>query len=134
MVIMNILERYNEELEADVLIDAFTVHDVQLKLPGIKHKWVGRLMRHKLEILQLKKQRDKDRDTIVKKLREEADVRLSQTALNAVVNKHEDIETMNNKIAELQIAIEYLEKVERILSSMTFDIRNLTEIMKLETQ
>jgi wobble nucleotide-excising tRNase len=131
---MSILERYDEELKADVSIDAFTVHDVQLKLPAIKHKWVGRLMRHKLEISQLKKQRGKDKDEVMKRLREEADVRLSQTALNAVVDKHQDIEKMSNKINELQIVIEYLEKVEKILSSMTFDIRNLTEIMKLETQ
>ena len=131
---MNMLDRYEEELKADVSMDAFTIHDVQLKLPAIKHKWVGRLMRHKLEICQLKKEKLTTKDELIATLREEADVRVSQTALANVVDRHEVMKKINNKISELQIIIEYLEKVEKILNSMTFDIRNLTEIMKLETQ
>ena len=37
-------------------------------------------------------------------------------------------------IQEISVVIEFLEKTERTLSSMTFDIKNLTEIMKLELQ
>lgn len=131
---MSLLAKYDEELKGDVSIDAFTVHDVQLKLPAIKHKWVGRLMRHKLELSNKKTEKADLKNQLIVKLREEADVKVSHTALAAAVDKHESIKKYDDSIAELRIVIEYLEKVEKILSSMTFDIRNLTEIMKLETQ
>ena len=74
---MDLLDKYIKELGEDTSLDEFTVRDVQMKLPAIKHKWAGRLMRLKLDNEKLKADRG---------------------------------------------------------NSMTFDIKNLTEIMKLETQ
>jgi hypothetical protein len=131
---MGILEKYGDELKMDVTLDAFTVHDVQLKLPAIKHKWVGRLMRHKSTIIQLRKQKKIQQRELIDTINEQASVRLSATAVSNLIDEKGLMEDVNDKIDEQRVVIEYLEKVERILSSMTFDIRNLTEIMKLETQ
>ena len=131
---MTILEKYNEELAQDVKLDAFSVHDVQLKLPAIKHKWVGRQRRHKSTLLSLKQAKKTERARLVKLVREEADIKVSQAAVGVLVDEHSAMVLIDKAIEEQKIAIEFLEKMERVLSSMTFDIKNLTEIMKLETQ
>jgi|10_taG_2_1085330.scaffolds.fasta_scaffold00061_43 hypothetical protein len=134
MLAMTILDKYDEELKGDVSMDAFTVHDRQLVLPAIKHKWVGRLMRHKIKLNERKHTKKVVREDLITRLREDAAVRLSQAALGNAVDNHDSMRKLTMEIEEERIVIEYLEKIEKILSSMTFDIRNLTEIMKLETQ
>ena len=47
---MSILEEYLKEMEKDVVFDDFTIKETQMKLPAIKHKWVGRLVRHKQDL------------------------------------------------------------------------------------
>jgi hypothetical protein len=131
---MTILEKYIEELAQEVKLDAFTVHDVQLKLPAIKHKWVGRQMRHKSTLLNLKQAKKAERARLVKLVREEAHVKVSQAAVGVLVDEHDAMILIDKAIEEQKIAIEFLEKMERVLNSMTFDIKNITEIMKLETQ
>jgi len=49
---VDLLERYISELSEDVCIDEFNMKDVQMKLPAIKHKWTGRLIRAKIDIDQ----------------------------------------------------------------------------------
>ena len=44
------------------------------------------------------------------------------------------IKNINSEIEENILLIDYLEKVEKIMSSIGFDIRNIIEIQKLETQ
>ena len=45
---MSTLDKYMEEMVQDTSVDNFNLLDIQMKLPAIKHKWVGRLMRHNL--------------------------------------------------------------------------------------
>jgi len=46
----------------------------------------------------------------------------------------EEVIDLNDEIEDMKLSLEFCEKAERILNSMTFDIKNLTEIIKLETQ
>lgn len=131
---MELLNRYIDELTQDTHLDEFNVRDMQLKLPGIKHKWAGRQVRAKIELSQLKSQRWGVINSLVDKLIEESPVALTRPTAQQKVLKHTTIINMDNKIQELDHVITFLEKTDRTLSSMTFDIRNLTEIMKLETQ
>ena len=59
---------------------------------------------------------------------------MSVSAVEKLIEQKNLMGDITDYIKEQRLCIEYLEKVERILSSMTFDIKNLTEIMKLETQ
>ena len=131
---MDVLDEYMKELSVDTCIDEFTMKDVQMKLPAIKHKWAGRLIRSKIEISKLEKKKYAIVDAAVKQLIEQSPVKLSVPLAR---NRVEDLETVvavKEEIINLKLIIEFLEKVERILNSMTFDIKNLTEIMKLELQ
>ena len=47
---MELLEKYIKEMGVDVELSEFEMKDVQMKLPAIKHKWIGRLVRHKGEL------------------------------------------------------------------------------------
>ena len=118
----------------DSKLDAFTLQDTQMKLPGIKHKWIGRLMRHKLQVAQLQEKKKKLRTELIDAVVEESPVKISKPAAASVVDDHTSIVKITDEIVQLKLVIEFLEKAERIFNSMTFDIKNLTEIMKLETQ
>ena len=130
----DILTSYQKELNEQLVIDEFTLKDVQLQLPGRRHLWVGRLMRHKHELNQLKKEKTEKLIELTKAIQEQSNVRLSTPAAEKVATNTSNIKELNNKIQEQYVLIEYLEKVEKIMSSIGFDVRNIIEIQKLETQ
>jgi hypothetical protein len=128
------LDKYISELAGDTTLDEFTLKDVQMKLPAIKHKWAGRLIRSKIDLNYLRKKRNKTLNDMATRLITESPVKISRPLAKQKVEEHEAIIEIDECINEQKAVIEFLEKAERILNSMTFDIKNLTEIMKLETQ
>jgi len=130
---VSILDRYIDELKEDTHLDEFTMKDVQMKLPGMKHKWTGRLIRTRLDIKQMYSKRNKLINELSKQLIEQSPVTLSVPVAKKKVEAHESVADIDLEIEELKLVQLFLEKTERILSSMTFDIKNLTEIIKLET-
>lgn len=130
---MDVIEQYILELEKDVKIDQFNIRDCQMKLPAYKHKWVGRLMRHKQEVVKLNQKKQSLKKVVISKIQNASTYKISKPAAEKAASTHDSIVDITNQINELNVIIEFLEKSERILSSMTFDIKNLVEIMKLET-
>jgi hypothetical protein len=128
-----VIENYIKELEEDLKIDEIYLKEYALKLPGIKHKWAGRLIRHKLEIANLKKDKEKLRIDLIKKLNETSSVKLSMPVLEKTVDNATDIKEFDSKIKVLELSIELLEKAEKTLSSTSYDVKNILEIIKLET-
>jgi len=128
-----LLEEYIKELENDLKIDELILKDYQLKLPGIKHKWAGRCIRHKLQIIELRKKRDLLKKKIVDKIQEQSPVKLTLPVVERTAEKHSEIVDYDNQIKEFELIIELLEKAEKTLSSASYDIKNLIDIIKLET-
>ena len=126
---MDVLDKYMTEMSEDTNINEFTMKDIQMKLPGIKHKWAGRLIRSKLDKGELIRKRRRLVSTMSNELIERSPVKLSFPIAKQKVEQHDTIIGMSEGIDDLVIIIEFLEKAERILNSMTFDIKNLTEIM-----
>jgi hypothetical protein len=52
------LNEYIDEMQVDLELDELNIKEVQMKVPALKHKWVGRLMRHKAQIAGLNRKRD----------------------------------------------------------------------------
>ena len=52
----------------------------------------------------------------------------------SIAKSHNKIRDINTQIYEQKIIIELLEKAERIFNSMTFDIKNIIDVMKLEVE
>ena len=127
------LEEYIKELEEDLKINELNLKDYQLKLPAIKHKWAGRCIRLKLELAQEHKKLDKLKKTLAEEVEKAAPVKLSAPAINQMIESHSTYKEFRSNMEEKKLAIELLEKTEKTLNSATFDIKNLIEIMKLET-
>tara|TARA_B100001123_G_scaffold64093_6_gene70628 strand:- start:6253 stop:6648 length:396 start_codon:yes stop_codon:yes gene_type:complete len=130
---MDLLDQYIKELGEDTALDEFNVRDVQMKLPAIKHKWAGRLMRAKSDNSKLERKKKKVIKDLTQKLVKDSPVKLSLPIAEKKVQDLDDIQDIDEQIRDNEVVILFLEKAERILNSMTFDIKNLTEIMKLET-
>ena len=131
---MTLLESYITELSEDVNIDEFNMKDVQMKLPSVKHKWTGRLMRAKMDIEDKRREKYKLVERIAEALVKESPVSLSMPMARKTAEQHKEVKEIWNRINELKLVVEYLEKTEKTLSSITFDIKNIVEIIKLETQ
>jgi hypothetical protein len=130
---MDLLEQYIKELGEDTMIDEFSMKDVQMKLPAIKHKWAGRLMRVKAENVKLSRDRKRLVRRLTDKLVENSPMKLSVPIAEKKVLSLDDVMDIDQQMRDNEVIALFLEKAERILNSMTFDIKNLTEIMKLET-
>ena len=127
------LLEYIDEMEQDVQVDELTVKEVQMKLPALKHKWVGRLMRHKAIVGGLYRKKEAMKKATGEKMKESTMYNMSDVALDKLIEKQDSIVDINSEISEHKLIIEFLEKSEKIFSSFTFDIKNLVEVMKLET-
>ena len=90
-------------------------------------------MRHKVEVKDLRRTKEDLIITLASKLMSESPVKVAANLAEKKVSKVDSVLQIDQKIKDIYILIEYLEKVEKIFSSMTFDIKNVTEIMKLET-
>lgn len=127
------LDEYIKELENDLKIDELYLKDYSLKLPGIKHKWAGRCVRHKLELLSLKNEKEKLKKDVKNKLLKESPVKPTLPVLDKLVENTDEIKDFDKKISELGLVVELLEKAEKTLSSASYDLKNLIDIIKLET-
>jgi hypothetical protein len=128
-----VLNEYIKELEADLKIDELYLKDYTLKLPGIKHKWAGRCIRHKSELFEIKNQKEKLKKAIKEKIIESSAVKPSLPVLDKLVDNSDELKDFDKRINELLLVVELLEKTEKTLSSASFDLKNLIDIIKLET-
>jgi hypothetical protein len=126
------LEDYIKELENDLKIDELNLKDYQLRLPALKHKWAGRMIRLKLEVANDIKDNESLKKLLTDEIQKTAPVKLSLAAISSAVEKHTQYKQLVEKISHKKLVIELLEKTEKTLSSTTFDIKNIIEIMKLE--
>jgi len=129
---MEILEKYVQELEEFYKLDETNLTDKQMKLPSMKHRFVGIYIREKINLEKLIKQRKKLFRNIKKTLEEKSAVKLSDAKLEEIALTHADIISFDDKIEDSEMIIKFCDKVEKILSNMTFDFKNLAELKKME--
>jgi hypothetical protein len=129
---VEMLKRYREEINKDLYMDDFNIKDVQLKLPSRKHFWVARHIDAKIELNNLQKQKKKLKKNIVTKIINESPIKVTIQSAEIAAESTEEIQKINDLIKEYEIIIEYLEKVEKIMQSMHWEVKNIIEINKLE--
>jgi len=128
-----LLHKYIEELDKDVKLDQFNLKEAQLSLPGIKHKWTGRLIRHKIDVNELTVKRALKLKDICNLVQMQSPTTLPNTVVERNAVRHVDIISIDSEISYTKLIIEFLEKTEKTLSSMTFDISNIVKIITIET-
>ena len=115
---MKQLEEYIKEMGKDVDLDEFNLKESQLKLPAIKHKWVGRLIRHKNELERYNTNRDNMIKQIAQEVIDQATYQVTLLTAQKAAEKHPSIKQINDSIREQKLIIEFLEKGERIFGGM----------------
>jgi predicted PilT family ATPase len=130
---ISLFEKYEQEIKKYVTVDEFNMKQVQMDLPATRHYWVGRLMFHKQEINKLKKLRKQAQVKISEKMQEESPIGLSSKTVHIASDNHPVIVKIDEQIAENELLVEYLSKIESNFRSLSYDIKNLIEITRLET-
>jgi hypothetical protein len=103
-------------------------------LPAIKHKWVSRLIIQKKKKTDLGKKKEELRMEVLKQYDDKSlPTGMPKAALKMKIDSSDVIKKIDDDIADCDILIEYLEKVEKIFASFTYDIGNATKLMVLET-
>lgn len=122
--------KYKEAIEKDLKIDQFNIHNKVNDIPSLKHYWVGKLIESKIELKKLQQKKFE----LIKKVKENQEValKLSVSSMKELVEKSPVLTEINEQIEENELIIEYLEKVEKIFSSTTYDLKNAIELMKME--
>ena len=128
--LFDLMTKYKTEFEEDAVINEFNLKDKQLMLPGIKHKYVAYLIQHKVRKHELENIKKEAIEELFKK--ENLDIGLSKQAMEKKYENSAPIQKINSLIKEQDIIIDYLEKIEIISKSMTYDISNIIKIMELE--
>ena len=130
---LSLIQKYEEEIKKYVTVDEFNMKQIQMDLPSIRHYWVGRLMFHKQEIFKLKKIRKTAQSKISEKMQEESPIGLTTKTVHFAADNHPVVIKIDDQIAENEILVEYLTKIEANFRSLSFDLKNLIQIVQLET-
>jgi len=129
---VDLIERYRDEITKDLIINDFNLKDVQLKLPSRKHYWAARLIDAKIELHKLGKRKKTLKESIVKRIISEAPVRLTQQTAEIAAESTDELIVIATSIKDYEFVVEYLEKVEKIMAGMGFDIANVIKIIAME--
>jgi hypothetical protein len=121
-----------EEIGEDLVLNDLNLKQQQQKLPARKHFWVGRLIDAKIKRNDLITEKRKLKKDLVKKVIEDSPVRINQTSAESAAERYESVVKLNKGIQEQDTIIEYLEKVEKILSNMHWEIKNVIDMNKME--
>jgi hypothetical protein len=124
---------YMDELKKDTIVNELNLKEKALALPALKAKWVSRLIYHKNSINDLEKNKSKLIRSIVPKVRESMPVKLSDNVIKNTAENTREVQDINNQIDEHKRVVDFLEKIEKVMSSMSFDISNIVKVMQLET-
>lgn len=124
------LTKYIAELEQDVKLDLYNLREKALMSSSIWAKWLSylyhekenadRITEAKQKILKKKLKDNKNTDSILRLKNEEK-----------IIESDETIKKLNQLAKITQDNIDYIERALTILSNFGFQIKNITEVCKL---
>jgi hypothetical protein len=130
---MEIIMDYNKELLDDLKIDQINILDKQLMLPALKHKWVARLIQAKQKRNELERRKKSLKEDILKKFEDEGIPKgIPKVSINQKIETTKTITDLSLNLEEYDLLIDFLEKIEKIFSSMTYDLGNASKLLSLE--
>jgi hypothetical protein len=122
-----------DELKNDCVVDDINLKEAALLLPAKKAKWVSRLILEKNNMSSLEKEKNKLFNEVVNSLKEKSVKGLSQPVLKSLAEKDPKILELEDKMNTSKNLIDFYERIEKVMSSMSFDIGNIIKIVQLET-
>jgi hypothetical protein len=134
MEIGDIINQYVDEASIDTNLDRLEVTSTQEQLIANKHKWSARLINHKIKLNNFKFKRSSLIDEYIKEYQDREPVRVNRSIAEKAVQNKKEIKIIDQKIQNEILIISFLENIYKNISFATNDIKNLVELMKLETQ
>lgn len=129
---MEILKRYISEINKELEINEMNLKESSMRAPARKHYWASRLINHKIELNTLVKSKNVLVKSLISKAEAASPVTLSKINLEKTVEATDEVKKINEEIKENESIVEYLEKVEKIYSSLTYDIKNMIQMTSME--
>jgi hypothetical protein len=129
---MDLFLKYTQQIAEDLKCSSLNIKEAQMLLPTKKHFWVARLIEQKVNLTALKKKKDKLVKALIDNKQVNSPVALSKVNQEKMCQANETVEKLTEEIKETEMIVEYLEKVEKIFSAMTYDYKNIVELMKME--
>lgn len=134
MEVGEIINQYLDEANIDTSLDRLDVSETQEQLVNNKHKWAARLINHKIKLNKYKSDRSKLIAVNIEEYQQQQPVMVNKSIAEKAVQKKENIIDIDLKIKNEQLIIEFLDNIYKNITFATNDIKNLVELMKLETQ
>ena len=134
MEVGNIVNQYLDEARIDTNLDRLEVTSTQEQLVSNKHKWSARLINHKINLNKLKFERSSLIDEYIADYQDKEPVRVNRSIAEKAVQNKKEIKIIDEKIQNEALIIGFLENIYKNISFATNDIKNLVELIKLETQ
>lgn len=123
-------KEYKDAIEEDLTFDEFSVFDLTKRLPSLKHFWVSKLIENKIELERLQKEKNKLINTCAEKI--ESEIGLKKDSALKKIYSAPNVKKITEEIKETELIIEYLEKVEKVFSSTSYDLKNMIELLKMQ--
>jgi hypothetical protein len=127
------LTLYIDELKKDTIVNEINLKEKALSLPAIKAKWVARLINHKNNLNNLERKKKNIIKDAIPKVRESLPVKLSDNFIKEKAEDTTEVSTLIREIEETRSLIDFLERTEKVISSMSYDMSNIIKIVQLET-
>ena len=134
MEIGDIINQYLKEASIDTNLNRLEVTSTQEQLVANKHKWSARLINHKINLNKLKYERSSLLEDYITDYQNKEPVRVNKSIAERAVENKKEIKAIDVKIQNEALIINFLENIYKNISFSTNDIKNLIELMKLETQ
>lgn len=129
---LELLEIFKKELLSDTKIDALNILDRQMMQPAIRHKWVARLIDAKQSRNKANKKKKEIRRQVLEVLECNLPKGLPKAALDSKIESSEKMQTINDEIDDTELLIDYLERVEKIFASLTYDFSTMQKLISME--
>ena len=134
MEIEDIIDQYLKEISIDTNLDRLEVTSTQEQLVSNKHKWSARLINHKIKLNNLKSKRSSLLEEYIADYQDKEPVRVNRSIAERAVENKKGVKAIDLKIQNEVLIVSFLENIYKNISFATNDIKNLVELMKLETQ
>ena len=133
-ILPNRLLELADEFHADVKIDQLNLHDLNMKCPALKSKWVMMYLAEKKYLTQLKEVKEQLLDKYIKQHGQPKIPKkvLEQQAKRELADSN-DLKKVDKAISDQLMVVEYLENANKIILGMSFDLKNCMDLLKLES-
>ena len=129
---MEVLDNYIAELQTDLLIERFSLDDKVMKVPGIKGKWLSRLSKHRKDYKNFDRLMGEAKAKLMREYEKNSDISYTKATLEKIILDNDVMVKIKRSLDNERIIIEFCEKSLTIVSSMTYDVKNIIEWSKLE--